>query len=356
MNIYNSTLWRENLDIVILELPELCELEGKSVMISGATGLIGSAIVDLLIRYNETHEGKITILAAGRSEVKMKDRFATYYSSPYFDFVPYDATSFTFHTDQTADYIIHGASNASPNRIVSEPVATMKSNLVGILTLLDYAKENDTEKVLFISSSEVYGKKENHTPFSENEYGFIDLLNPRNSYSISKCAAETLCVSYAEEYGVFVSIVRPGHVYGPTAVKTDDRVSSMWAYDAAQGKNIVMKSEGLQIRSYVYCLDCVSAIIKVLVRGENKKAYNISNPISIINIREMAQILCGIAGVELIIELPSEEERKSFNPMCNSSLESDSLQELGWRGIFDAKTGFTNTVNIIRESINENYA
>lgn len=349
MNICNSKLWRENLDTVIQVLPELCELEGKSVLITGATGLICSSIVDLLIRYNETHEGKITILAAGRLEAKMKDRFTVYVCKSYFSFIPYDASSVTFDIKQKADYIIHGASNASPNIIVKEPVETMISNFTGMLALLDYAKEYETEKVLYISSSEVYGKKENNSPFAENEYGFIDLLNPRNSYSVSKCAAETLCVSYAEEYDVNVSIVRPGHIYGPTASRTDNRVSSSWAYDVAEGKDIIMKSDGLQIRSYVYCLDCASAIIKVLLRGKNKKSYNISNPNSILNIREMAEILCEAANVELKMELPTDEERKGFNPMSNSSLESSSLRSLGWNGCFDAKTGFTNTVNVIKE-------
>lgn len=349
MSIYKSKLWTENLDTVIKELPELSELENKTVMITGASGLICSSIVDLMIRYNETHEGKITILVAGRSESKMQDRFGEFFSASYFSFILYDASLVKINMEQKADYIIHGASNASPNKIVKEPVETMKSNFSGMLALLDYAKKVGSKKLVYISSSEVYGKKENVLPFHENEYGYIDLLNPRNSYSISKCAAETLCVSYADEYGADISIVRPGHVYGPTASRTDNRVSSAWAYDVAEGKNIIMKSDGLQIRSYVYCLDCASAIIKVLLRGDNKKAYNISNPNSIINIKEMAKILCSAASVELKMELPTDKELKGFNPMSNSSLESNSLQNLGWRGCFDAKTGFTNTVSIIKE-------
>lgn len=215
--------------------------------------------------------------------------------------------------------------------------------------LLELAQNRGTKKVVFISSSEVYGKKENDLPFSENEYGYIDLLNARNSYSVSKCAAETLCVSYASEYGIDVSIIRPGHIYGPTASKTDNRVSSAWVYDVVDGKDIIMKSNGEQLRSYVYCLDCASAILMVLLKGENKKAYNISNPNSIINIREMARFLCEAANVKLKMELPTEEEKKSFNPMKNSSLMSDSLQSLGWKGFFDAKTGFSNTVKIVKE-------
>lgn len=349
MSIYDSKLWIDNIDTVINEFPEFHELECKSVLITGAAGLICSAIVDILIRYNETHSEKIEIIVAGRSEEKMKNRFGKYIDSNYFSFLPYDASSNNVALFHGVDYIIHGASNASPNKIVKEPVETMISNFIGMQNLLEFAKNGDTKKVVFISSSEVYGKKENNLPFSENEYGYIDLLNARNSYSISKCAAETLCVSYADEYDVNVSIIRPGHIYGPTALKTDNRVSSTWAYDVADGKDIIMKSNGEQLRSYVYCLDCASATLIVLLKGENKKSYNVSNPNSIINIKGMAKILCKAANVKLRMELPTEEEKKRFNPMSNSSLMSDSLQSLGWKGCFDAKTGFSNTVKIIKD-------
>ncbi|MDY3057058.1 MAG: NAD(P)-dependent oxidoreductase [Mediterraneibacter faecis] len=350
MSIYNSELWIENIDTVISKLPELCELENKTIMITGATGLICSALVDILIRYNETHNEKIDIIVAGRSEKSVQERFNIFLDSDYFSFLLYDATDDKIVTEKKIDYIIHGASNASPNKILKEPVETMISNFIGMKALLELAKHKNTEKVIFISTSEVYGKKDNNLPFSEDEYGHIDLLNARNSYSISKSAAETLCVSYADEYGVDVSIIRPGHIYGPTATKTDNRVSSVWAYDVAEGKDIVMKSTGEQIRSYVHCLDCGSAILKVLQKGENKKAYNVSNPNSIITIKEMAHILCEAANVKLRMELPTEEEKKGFNPMSNSSLLSNSLQLLGWEGCFDAKSGFASTVKIIKET------
>ena len=187
-------------------------------------------------------------------------------------------------------------------------------------------------------------------PFKEGEYGFIELLNARNSYSVGKRAAETLCASYAAEYRVESVIVRPGHIYGPTASRSDNRVSSAWAYDVAQGKDIVMKSDGAQIRSYCYCLDCASAILKVLLKGEHCRAYNISNPDSVISIRQMAELLAKYAGVQLKMELPTEEEKKGFNPMSNSSLDSTALLALGWHGLFDAAQGFRHTLEILKET------
>lgn len=347
--LYDSQTWIADIDKVIEVVPELDRLVGKSVMITGAAGLVCSSVVDVLFRYNDTHEEKIQIIAAGRWHKEMYGRFGEMVNRDDFTFVAYDASKTNNYLGVHADYIIHGASNASPNMIVKEPVETMMSNFLGMKYLLDYAREQRTKRILYISSSEVYGEKEGSEPYHEGQYGYIDLLKARNSYSVGKRAAETLCASYADEYGVESVIVRPGHIYGPTASPHDNRVASAWSYSVARGEDIVMKSDGSQIRSYCYCLDCASAMLKVLLSGENCHAYNISNPNSIISIKEMAEILAKSAGVKLSMELPTDEERKGFNPMSNSSLESTNLLTLGWRGCFDAGTGFSHTVKILRE-------
>lgn len=350
--LYGNPTWISDIDKVIEVVPELDRLAGKSLMITGAAGLVCSAIVDIIFRYNDTHDDKIQVLAAGRWPEEMSARFGDQVNREDFTFVVYDASKTDNVIDVHADYIIHGASNASPNMIVKEPVETMMSNFLGMKYLLDYAKEQGTKRILYISSSEVYGEKEGTEPYKEGQYGYIDLLKSRNSYSVGKRAAETLCASYADEYGMESVIVRPGHIYGPTASPYDKRVASAWSYAVAKGEDIVMKSDGSQIRSYCYCLDCASAMLKVLLCGENCHAYNISNPDSIISIKDMAEILSKSAGVELRMELPTEEERKGFNPMSNSSLESASLTGLGWHGCFDAETGFGHTVKILKETYN----
>lgn len=348
MNLYDHNTWIRDMDQVITVLPELDRMAGKSVLITGAAGLVCSAAVYLLFRYNDTHGDPVRILAAGRWMEEMEQRFGDLVNRPDFQFVPYDASRPDNQLDVHADYIIHGASNAHPAMIVKEPVETMLSNFLGMKGLLDYAKEQKTEKLLYISSSEVYGQKEDDEPFREGQYGYIDLLNPRNSYSVGKRAAETLCASYRAEYGVASVIVRPGHIYGPTAGPQDSRVSSAWAWQAAKGEDIVMKSDGSQLRSYCYCLDCASAMLKVLLSGEDGGAYNISNPASVISIRRLAELLAEAGGVNLRMELPTEAEKKGFNPMRNSSLDATNLLGLGWHGCFDAKTGMGHTVEILR--------
>ena len=349
MKLYSNKQWIDDIDITIKQVPELEMLEGSSVLITGATGLICSSIVDLLFRYNDTHNNRIQIIAAGRNTIRMKERFHEMVNRPDFHFIEYDTTITNNITEIQADYIIHGAGNAFPKIIVKEPVETMLSNFLGMKNLLEYARKQNAKKLLYVSSSEVYGQKHGSEPYKEDQYGYIDLLKSRNSYSVGKRATETLCVSYADEYEVDCVIVRPGHIYGPTASPYDNRVSSAWAYAAARGEDIIMKSDGSQLRSYCYCLDCASAMLKTLFIGESGHAYNISNPDSIITIKEMGELLAESAGVKLRMSLPTEEEKKGFNPMSNSSLESKSLLSLGWHGCFDAETGFSHTVNILKD-------
>ena len=349
MHILENKLWIADLEETLSCLPELEALAGNSILITGCTGLICSALTDLLVRWNLTHDRKITIFAAGRSEERVLSRFTSVGKEPWFRTMCYDAVAPKSEWLPFCTYLIHGAGNASPNKISQQPVETMLGNFLGLKALLDHALKENAKRLLYVSSSEVYGRKDGKFPYREDEYGYIDLLNPRNSYSVGKRAAETLCASYADEYGVDSVIVRPGHIYGPTASESDNRVSSTWAYAAARGEDIVMKSDGSQLRSYCYCLDCAAAMLTVLLKGECVHAYNISNPDSVISIRRMAEILSASAGVHLISQLPTEQERKAFNPMSNSSLDAVNLLRLGWCGLFDAERGFSHTVHILRD-------
>lgn len=349
MKLYNSATYRKDLEETVAHYDFFDALAGKTLLVTGATGLICSGILDLCIAYNEGHTRPIRLCAAGRSEERMRQRFGDYCGRAWFRFVRYDASR-SNRLDCWADYIIHGASNAYPAAVSAHPIETMLSNFSGMEELLRYACRVRAKNTVFISSSEVYGQKTGTEPFSETEYGYVDLLNPRNSYSVSKRAAETLCASYAHEKGLPVNIVRPGHIYGPTASRKDNRVSSMFAYQAAEGEALVMKSDGSQLRSYCYVLDCATAILTVLLRGAPGEAYNVANPASVLSIREMAELLAESGGVPLRFELPTGAEKAAFNPMSNSSLRSDRLVALGWEGRFDPREGLGHTVQILREA------
>lgn len=317
----------------------LSDLTGKTIFITGGLGLIASAIADVLIV-----DGKTTIYIGARSEQKFQKRFSGYEAVK---FVQYDALV-DFDSSIRPDYIICGAGLASPELYTTMPVETVLSNFDGVHTLLEFAKHNSTSRLLYISSSEVYGKKVSIDPFIEGEYGVIDIDNIRSSYAIAKRASEMLCKAYTSEYCVDTIIVRPGHVYGPSAQKSDKRLSSDFAYKAANGENLEMKSSGLQKRSYCYSVDCAIQILTALISGESGQAYNIGND-SVTTIKKLAELYAKAGNVELITKNPTEEELKTFNPMRNSSLDNRKVKELGYRDTFSVEEGVNHTVEILKD-------
>lgn len=338
---YMQDLHRVQSAVVALE-----RLDHSRIFITGAGGLIGSALVDLLLRRNDTADAHIQVYAAGRDPEKLRRRFDHWAGRGDLHFVAYDAAH-PIESTVDFDYLIHGASPANPGAYSTHPVETMTANFLGTYYMLQYAHRCGAKRVLYISSSEVYGKKEGVDPYHEQEYGFVDILNPRACYPSSKRAAETLCAAYAREYGVEAVIVRPGHVYGPTATQADNRASSQFPRDVKAGRDIVMKSPGTQLRSYCYVLDCASAVLAAMLEGGAGCAYNISNRNSVVTIRQMAQAFADAAGRKLVFENATDAEKQSYNLMDNSALRADSLEALGWYGMFDLQAGVEATLDAI---------
>lgn len=328
---------------VIKCIPNIDKLRGSKVLITGATGMVCSPLVDILIYLNQRFGMQIELFLAGRSRRRMSDRFEDLVEGKDYSFIKYDATK-DEELCLEVDYIIHGASNASPNIYSLEPVETLLGNIIGTNSMLRLATQNNTKRLLYISSSEVYGKIESELPYLESDYGFVNILDPRSCYPNAKRTAETLCVAYSVEYDIDVVIARLGHIYGPSITQSDMRASAQFSRNASRGMDIVMKSPGKQLRSYCYTLDCASAILTILINGENRNAYNISNCDSIVSIYDMAKELAGAANVGIRFADASEFERKGYNLMDNSSLDSGKLEKLGWKACFDLKEGVRRTI------------
>lgn len=339
--LLQNPLYRKRLEAFVPSVP--AQASGWRALVTGAGGLIGSAVVDLLIT-----AGCACVYAAGRNVAKLKARFAG--AETTVRSVQYEAL-WPLAFSEPVDVVIHAASPAAPGDFMSVPVDTLISNVVGLQELLTYAARCQAKKVVYISSSEVYGVKSSEAPLAEDSYGIVAPVNPRSCYAEAKRAAEALCVAAHRQFGVNVSIVRPGHIYGPTAKPSDGRVSSLFAYQAARGEDLVLKSDGAQIRSYCYCLDCASAILHVAASGQPAQAYNVSNRDSVLSIRQMTEILARAGGVQVRLDAPRDEDRQRFNPMLNSSLNAERLEGLGWRGLISAEVGLTETVHILRQLI-----
>lgn len=339
MNTYEQDI----LELSHLDLPWE-KLAGANILIAGATGLIGSCLVEFLMKNPRLN---YNVYALGRNECRAKQRFLEFLDNKAFHFIKFDVTK-PIDNDICFDYIIHTASDANPLFYATQPVEVMKANVNGVINMMEYGLGHDMKRFLYVSSGEIYGEG-NGGVLSEEYSGYVDCLKPRSCYPSSKRAAETLCVSYIEEYGADAVIARPCHVYGPHFTDNDDRVYAQFIRNVLGGNDVVMKSAGTQMRSWCYVVDCISALLYILLKGEKGHAYNIADKNSCVTIRELAEIIARIEGKRVNIVVPTDSESKGYNVVTNSVFSTTKLESLGWSVVGSMEEKLRKT--ILREKV-----
>ena len=352
----DKSIIKEDMEDIFNRRLDWQRLDGKTIYISGAYGMLASYIVYFLCYISEYKGIKVNIIAQGRSLEKAQERFGFLLEKEYFHFISEEICK-EISYDGPVDYIIHAASPANPRLYTTNPVEVLEPNILGTNYLLKLAKEKDVEGFLMFSTLDVYGKVDVSKKIDEKTIGMVNQLDNHSCYSESKRMAETLCYCYFSEYNVPVYILRIAHTYGATMdIQNDPRVFASFMKCLIDNKDIEILSDGKSKRAFCYIADAVAAYFTVLLNGEKGEAYNICNSSEFISIRELANIVAHIdenKQLDVVYKSRTENDKYLENIANKENKSSDKkLLGLGFEYHFSIKDGMKRTYELLKENKN----
>lgn len=324
------------------------ELNNKSVLITGANGLIGSFFVDVIMYKNEHDNLQCHVIAVDKNEREAEKRFSIYRDSDCFEYICFDvAKPFTYPGE--IHYMIHAASSTKPGDYTSNPIGIIDTGALGSYYLLQLAKEKKVAKYIFTSSIEVYGQNRGDTEFFTEPYcGYIDCTEVRSSYPETKRLGENLCKAFYVQGGVNTSVLRIPRTFGSAYLEGDTKITSLFFEDACKGRNIVLKSTGTQMFSYCYVGDVVSALFCVLFRGKEAEVYNVAAEDANMMLKDFAQSIADAAGTEVDFQLDENLQKQGYSNVTKALMSNDKIRNLGWEKQFCFADAVKNVLNILK--------
>jgi UDP-glucuronate decarboxylase len=347
----NSIIQEDLATIVSASLPWE-EFSGATIVVTGAAGFLPAYMVETLLFLNQHVLKKpARVIALVRNVGSARQRFASYLDNRFLEIIVQNVSDpLTFH--DSFDYVIHAASQASPVYYRTDPVGTLSANVLGTYHLLTAAQKYATRGFLFFSSGEIYGIVNNgNAPVAERDGGFLDPTDVRSCYGESKRMGETMCVSWAHQFGVPTRIVRPFHTYGPGMRLDDGRVFADFVRDILKGGPIVLQSDGSARRSFCYLADATLGFFTALLKGKTAEAYNVANPDGECSIGELADRLASVYSSEGITVERRIRTDSSYvpSPILSTLPDVDKLKALNWKISWTIEDGFRRTVDSYRK-------
>ena len=351
MKLLKAELYLEDLRYAArVDLPWK-KLSGKSILLSGATGMIGSFLIDVIMYKNKHDNLNCHVYAVGRNEDKARNRFETYWENNNFDFVQHDVNKPMDGLNlNTINYVLHLASNTHPMAYSTDPIGTITTNIMGVYNMLEFSATVNADRMAFASSNEIYGENRGDVEkFDEKYLGYIDCNTMRAGYPESKRCGEALCQAYIAQKGLDVVIPRLTRSYGPTLLNSDTKALSQFLKKGLAHEDIVLKSAGTQYYSYTYVADAVVGLLTVLLCGEKGEAYNISDEASDIMLKDLAAIIAKASGTKVVFDVPDAVEAAGYSTATKARLDNSKITELGFKAKYDIETGISRTLKIMEE-------
>ena len=335
MEANGDPILQEDLEIIAGDNGFFSGLAGSSILITGATGLVGSQLARALACYNRVHDAGMRIYLLVRSRTKAADIFGALLERGDVTVLTGDVTDpfrDYFADDLPLDYIVHAASVTASKMMVEKPVETIRISLEGTRQMLELARQHAVRAMIYVSSMEMYGTVDFDRPVTETDLGYIDPLRVRSNYPESKRMCENMCVAYHAEYGVPVRIARLSQTFGAGILKGENRVFAQFARSAINGQDIVLHTAGRSEGNYCYTRDTIRGLLTILLHGQDAEAYNVANEACHTTIAAMAHLVAEqIAGaaIQVVFDIP-ETNTFGYAPDTKLKLSSAKLRALGW--------------------------
>ncbi|MCC8182030.1 MAG: NAD-dependent epimerase/dehydratase family protein [Clostridiales bacterium] len=308
-------------------------LQGKTLLLTGGTGLIGSTLASGLLYADRVRGLGLTVVMLVRDAARAERQFAAQLRYSDRLLLAEGTVERLPELAMPIDYVVHGASPTASSYFVEHPVETISAAVGGTANLLAMAKDKGAEGFVYLSSMEMYGTIRTEAPLAEGDVGYLDPLVVRNCYPESKRLCEALCAAYASEYGLNARSVRLAQTFGPGVAANDKRVFAEFARCAMHRQDIVLQTEGKSKHCYVYAMDAAAAILTVLLKGQAGCSYNAANPTTYSSIREMGEMVAReLANGEISVKIAATEESRRKYPADHFlNLDPGALESLGWQ-------------------------
>lgn len=338
-----NPVMREDIAGLLRRRKDLERLTNRTILISGADSFLMSYIVYLILENNRRGGVDTKILALCRSRKNAEARFAPYIGDPNLKLIIQDVRE-PVAWDGDVHICIHAASPVGLSSRWGSALETFQTNVYGCQNMLEFARAKGCEKFLLISSVDVYGEGTGRR--KETDFGALDWTYQRNAYACGKRGAETLCGLCRAQYGLPCVTARPAQVYGPGLSLTDGRLHGDFIRQLQERGEIVLKSDGSAVRSFLYLSDATSALLDVLFYGTAGAAYNVCDEAGERSVRDLAELYAAQwgCGARVVFDESERDTPEVKGALSVVTGDSARLRSLGWKNETPLETGVRRTL------------